>query len=106
VHKALKVVTHVPLGPRVRRERREETPEVPGQVRMWVGLGKSDGIDEAGVTAALEALGAPAGKVARIELRPTYAYVFVAEEDAAAFEALHGKQHGEKTLKIERAKRR
>ncbi len=44
--------------------------------------------------------------MARVELRPTYAYVFVADEDVAAFEALNGKQHGEKTLKIERAKKR
>jgi ATP-dependent RNA helicase DeaD len=106
--KALKIERHRPRGSRDdrRRERREETPEVPGQTRLWVGLGKQEGLDEAGVTAALEGLGAPAGKVARVELRPTYAYVFVAEEDVAAFEALNGKQHGEKTLKIERAKRR
>jgi ATP-dependent RNA helicase DeaD len=106
--KALKIERHRPRGAREdrRRERREETPEVPGQTRMWVGLGKSDGLDDAGLTAVLEGLGAPAGKVARIDLRPTYAYVFVADEDAAAFEALNGKQHGEKTLKIERAKRR
>ncbi|HYI02676.1 DbpA RNA binding domain-containing protein, partial [Hyalangium sp.] len=106
--KALKLERHRPRGARDdrRRERREETPEVPGQVRMWVGLGKQDGLDDAGLTAALEGLGAPAGKVARLELRPTYAYIFVAEEDAAAFEALNGKQHGEKTFKIERAKRR
>jgi ATP-dependent RNA helicase DeaD len=41
-----------------------------------------------------------------VELRQTYAYVFVADEDATAFEATHGKQHGEKTLKLERAKKR
>ena len=105
--KALKLERHRPRGSREpRRERREETPEVAGQTRMWVGLGRQEGLDEAGVTSALESLGAPAGKVARVELRTTYAYVFVADEDAAAFEALHGKQHGEKTLKIERAKRR
>ncbi len=106
--KALKIERHRPRGARDdrRRERREEAPEVPGQTRMWVGLGKQEGLDEAGVTAALEGLGAPAGKVIKVELRSTYAYVFVADEDAGAFEALNGKQHGEKTLKIEKARRR
>jgi ATP-dependent RNA helicase DeaD len=41
-----------------------------------------------------------------VELKPSYSYVFVAEEDVAAFEALNGKQHGEKALKLERARRK
>ena len=106
--KALKMERHRPRGTREdrRRARREEQPEVPGQARMWVGLGSRTGSTRRASPPPSRALGAPAGKVARIELRPTYAYVFVADEDAAAFEALNGKQHGEKTLKIERAKRR
>jgi len=89
-------------GPR----RSPRAPEVPGQVRLWLNLGASDGLDEAAVRAALEALGAPAGKVARLELRPTYTYAFVSEADAAAFEALSGRTHAGKALKIERARRR
>jgi ATP-dependent RNA helicase DeaD len=110
--KALKVERHRPRGTRERPPRRERserpesTPEVPGQARLWVGLSRSEVQDEAAVTSALESLGAPAGKVQRVELKPTYAYVFVADEDVPAFEALNGKQHGEKTLKIERARRR
>ncbi len=109
--KVLKVDRHRPRGfrerpPRAERPERTETPEVPGQARLWVGLGRSEGLDEAALTGALETLGAPAGKVQRVELKPTYAYVFVADEDVAGFEALNGKQHGEKTLKIERARRR
>ncbi len=103
--KPLRVERQRPRGSRERPPRVEQ-PEVPGQARLWVGLGRSEGLDEAGVTAALEATGAPAGKVQRVELRPTYAYVFVAEEDVAAFEALNGQPHGEKTLKLERARRR
>ncbi|WNG34229.1 DEAD/DEAH box helicase [Archangium violaceum] len=108
--KALKVERHRPRGtrerpPRPPRPERTETPEVPGQARLWVGLGRSDVADEAALTSALETLGAPAGKVQRVELKPTYAYVFVADEDVAAFEALNGKQHGEKALKLERARR-
>jgi ATP-dependent RNA helicase DeaD len=86
-----------------------EAPTVepsPGQVRLWLNLGSSDSLDAVGVAAALEGLGAPAGKLKRVDLRPTYAYAFVAEEDAPAFEALSGKAHGAKTLKVERARRR
>jgi len=80
--------------------------QTPGQVRLWLNLGSSDSLDAAGVAAALEELGAPAGKLKRVDLRPTYTYAFVAEEDAPAFEALSGKSHGTKTLKVERARRR
>jgi ATP-dependent RNA helicase DeaD len=80
--------------------------QTPGQVRLWLNLGSSDSLDAAGIAAALEELGAPAGKLKRVDLRPTYAYAFVAEEDAPAFEALSGKSHGTKTLKVERARRR
>ncbi|WNG60646.1 DEAD/DEAH box helicase [Archangium gephyra] len=110
--KALKVDKHRPRGTRERPPRRERTerpestPELPGQARLWVGLGRAEAQDEAAVTSALESMGAPAGKVQRVELKPTYAYVFVADEDVPAFEALNGKQHGEKTLKLERARRR
>ncbi len=80
--------------------------EVAGQVRLWLNLGSAEGLDDAGLRAALEALGAPIGKLARVELRPTYSYVFVAEGDAPAFEKLDGQSHQGKTLKIERARRR
>ncbi|NBC40878.1 DEAD/DEAH box helicase [Corallococcus exiguus] len=106
--KPLKLERHRPRGQREeRRPRHESLQDLPGQARLWVGLGRQEGLDEAGVTAALEAAGAPAGKVLRTDLRPTYAYVFVAEEDVEGFESTHGKPHGEgKTLKVERAKRK
>ena len=71
-----------------------------------MNLGKSDGVDAAGVVAALEGAGAPAGKVATTELRGTYAYVLVQDEDASAFEAVSGKLHGAKALRVERARPR
>jgi ATP-dependent RNA helicase DeaD len=97
-----------------RRDRPEEStaaapaaePSAPGQVRLWMNLGSSEGLDAAGITAALEGLGAPAGKLLRLDVRPTYSYGFVAEEDAASFEKLNGQQRGEKTLRLERARRR
>ena len=54
----------------------------------------------------LEGLGAPAGKLQRLDVRQTYSYAFVAEEDAPAFEKLDGQQRGEKSLRLERARRR
>lgn len=100
-------------GGRDRGERRERRPReeavvevAPGNLRLWVNLGKADGVDEASLGTALSALGAPADKVSKLELRGTYSYVHVAEGDATAFEtAITGKQHGEKALKIERARR-
>ncbi len=95
-----------PREAREPREPREERAEVaPGNVRLWVNLGKADGVDEAGLGTALSALGAPSEKAARLELRGTYSYVHVAEGDAPAFESLAGKQHGAKEVKIERARR-
>ena len=95
-----------PREARPPREPREERVEVaPGNVRLWVNLGKADGVDEAGLGTALSALGAPSDKAARLELRGTYSYVHVPEADAPAFESLAGKQHGEKEVKIERARR-
>lgn len=99
-----------------RRERRERRPRressggnvrqaEPGQARLWVNLGKASNLDAAGVTAALEAAGAPAGKVQHVELLGAFSYVFVPEEDVAGFEGANGKKHGERSIKIERAKK-
>ncbi len=93
---------------RERRPRREEAPvEVaPGLTRLWLNLGKIDKVaDESALVTMLETLGAPAGKVAKTELRGSFSYVHVAEADASAFEALAGKQANEKSLKIERARK-
>ncbi|MHB8872082.1 MAG: DEAD/DEAH box helicase [Myxococcaceae bacterium] len=94
-------------GARPRRERRpvEVTPVPPGQARLWVNLGKMDGLDEAGFKAALDTAGAPTGKLVTVELRGSYSYAFVADGDVGEFEAASGKKHGEKSIKIERAKR-
>ncbi len=95
-----------------RRERRRREPSggnvrqaEPGQARLWVNLGKASNLDAAGVTAALEAAGAPAGKVQHVELLGAFSYVFVPEEDVAGFEGANGKKHGERSIKIERAKK-
>jgi ATP-dependent RNA helicase DeaD len=58
------------------------------------------------VVAALETVGAPPGKVVRVSLRATYSYLSVQEDDVAGFEALSGRSHGDKVIRIERAKKR
>lgn len=89
-----------------RAPRTSEAPEeIPGQARLWVGLGKGDAADDDALKAALESLGAPAGKILGVSLRSTYSHVTVAEEDVSAFEALTGKTLGEKTVKVERARK-
>jgi ATP-dependent RNA helicase DeaD len=76
-----------------------------GHPLLWINLGKSDGLDSSGVIAAVESAGAPPGKVLRVSLRLTYSYLAVDEADVASFEALSGRTHGEKVLRIERAKK-
>ncbi len=71
-----------------------------------MNVGSMEGLDAAGLTAMLEGLGAPAGKVQRVDVRQTYSYAFVAEEDAPGFEKLDGQKRGEKSLRLERARRR
>jgi ATP-dependent RNA helicase DeaD len=106
--KTLRVEKSKPRSERTEdRPRPAPSPDAgPGEVKLWTNLGMDDGLDDGKFIAALEAAGAPGGKVIKALLRPTYGYAYVAEADAPAFEALSGKQHGEKALKIERARKR
>jgi ATP-dependent RNA helicase DeaD len=90
---------------RPRREKSDVAPPAPGQVRIWLNLGSLDGLDATTLPTALEGAGAPAGKVQRADVLRSFSYLFVAEEDVAGFEGLAGKKQGEKTIKIERAKK-
>ncbi len=93
---------------RPRRERKPLEPAAPlppGQARLWVNLGKLDSLDESGFKTALQSAGAPVDKVVRVELRGSYSYAFVADEDVPSFEGASGKKLGEKAIKIERARR-
>lgn len=115
------VATRDPSGPpsssesgerRARREReprRRSSPTQaelePGQARVWLNLGKMDGIDDTKLRDALSSLGAPVAKIQKTELRGSYSYLLVQDEDVASFESLAGKQHGDKVLKLERARR-
>ncbi|HSP77992.1 MAG TPA: DEAD/DEAH box helicase, partial [Myxococcaceae bacterium] len=102
--------TEVSREPWERRRRERERPSVyepaPGEVKLWVNLGTDDGLGPGSIATVLEEAGAPVNKVLRAELKPGFAYVFVAEEDVPAFEALTGKQYKEKTLKVEKSRPR
>ncbi|MEN9800141.1 MAG: hypothetical protein RL653_3838 [Pseudomonadota bacterium] len=93
-----------PRRDRERGPRSEPKPVAEGSVRMWVGAGRAEKMTAEGFAAALESLGAPAGKVTHVEVRGNYSYVDVSAPDAGAFEALQGKELGGRPLKIERAK--
>ncbi len=99
-----------PREDRERRPRREKSksevaPPAPGQVRLWLNLGTLDNLDSGSLTQAMEAAGAPAGKLQRVDVLRSFSYLFVAEEDVAGFEGTAGKKQGEKAIKIERAKK-
>jgi ATP-dependent RNA helicase DeaD len=87
------------------REKNRVREAEPGQVRLWVNLGKAAGLSPQTLVSALETEGAPAGKVQHCEILGTFSYVFVSEDCATQFEALTGRALGERTLKIERAKK-
>jgi ATP-dependent RNA helicase DeaD len=98
------------VGRRERRPRRGPANDnvraaEPGQARLWVNLGRAGGLDEGGVQKALEDAGAPAGKVAHVEVLNAFSFVFVPEAEVAAFEGVSGKKHGERPIKVERAKK-
>jgi ATP-dependent RNA helicase DeaD len=90
---------------RPRREKRPEEPVPEGQVKLWINLGKEDGLDASQLQAVLTSLGVPEGRVKAVHLRGNYSYLFVAEEDVAAHEAVMGKNHNNKTIKMERARK-
>ncbi|MFT3841389.1 MAG: DEAD/DEAH box helicase [Myxococcaceae bacterium] len=80
-------------------------PPAEGEARVWINLGTLDGFDSATMGAALEGLGAPAGKLHRAEVLRAFSYLFVADEDVVGFEQLTGKKHGEKAIRAERARK-
>jgi ATP-dependent RNA helicase DeaD len=89
-------------------ESSKETTAPPSSARqrLWLSLGSTDGFDNAGLLAGLESLGIAPSKVLKADVRTTYSYLMVAEENVPAFEELNGKAIGGKSIKIERAKKR
>lgn len=84
----------------------ELEPREDRGAKLWVSLGSDDGLDAEGVKTALAGLGEidPA-KIKQIDVRPAHSFVYVERDSVDAFLALSGKPHGEKEVKIERARR-
>lgn len=94
-------------GDKRKRRTRERKPAptqlAEGQARLWMNLGKLDGLDDGSLRTALGAAGAPVDRLVQVDVRGNYSYAIVADGDVAAFEAVSG-QHGAKAIKIERAR--
>ena len=73
--------------------------------RLWVSIGGDDGLDAEGVKAALAELGGDAAKIRHVDVRPAHSFVYVERDALDDFLALHGRQRGEKEVKVERARR-
>jgi ATP-dependent RNA helicase DeaD len=94
-------------APRPRRPREELPPEQPGFTRLYVNVGKREGI-EATDLQGLIAAEAPdfAAAVARVLIFGTHTYLSVAEDRVEGLmAALRGKKLGDRELVIEPAKR-
>jgi ATP-dependent RNA helicase DeaD len=89
---------------RPRSKSRSAIEPAPGQAKLWIGLGKAEGLDEGDLRDALTGLGAPGDKVIALDLRPGFTYAIVAEADVAAFEAASGRQHNGRAVRMERAR--
>lgn len=88
------------------RGRREERRALePGEARLWLNVGRSDGYESDALGTALGGLGARRELIHALEVLDTFSYVTVAEVDAPAFQALSGTTLGEKTVKIEPARK-
>lgn len=95
-----------PAGPPTEElEAEEHEPREDRGAKLWVSLGADDGLDEAGVKAALAELGGDPEKIKHLDVRPAHAFVYVERDALDGFLAANGKLRGEKEVKIERARR-
>jgi ATP-dependent RNA helicase DeaD len=92
---------------RPERAEREKKADEPGTVRLYLNIGKREGLRAEEVN-RLVAESSPdvAAALGRVTVRDTHSYVSIKEEMAdAAIAALKGKRIGERELVAERAKR-
>ena len=83
----------------------EGGPKPPRKTKLYISLGEQDGLDAEGIKGALVgASGGDPAAIERIEIRPAHSYAYVEPEQAEAFLAANGKTHGEKELKVEKAR--
>jgi hypothetical protein len=88
---------------RERRPRPERTPLDPGQLRLYLNLGRRDGLDETSLAALLTEKGV---SPLRSELHSSHTYLIVTEGDEpVVIGALQGGKHGERPISCERARK-
>ncbi len=92
-------------GRRPKRSGEGGEPPAVGTTRLWLNLGASDSIEASTLSAILEGLGAPRGHIARVDVKPTFAYVDVPDADVGEFQRIAGKRHEQKVIKVEVARR-
>jgi ATP-dependent RNA helicase DeaD len=96
-----------PEGERSERRERRPRPErpalEPGKLRLYLNLGRRDGLDEASLAAFLaEKAAAPLA----VELHSSHTYLIVDEAgEAAVIAGLHGQKRGERDVVCERARK-
>ncbi len=107
-----KAAAPAPAGerpPRPRRDRgeREVLPEEPGYVRLYVNVGKREGLSPEDITRiAVEAAPEQQPALGKVLVLGTHSYLSVKEEAAQAVaNAMTGKMVGEREIVVERAKR-
>jgi ATP-dependent RNA helicase DeaD len=92
-------------GERERRPRAERIEDPAGSVRLYLNVGKREGLRAEDVQGMFAASDLTQGLL-RVTVRDTHSYAAVKEEHAeAAINALRGKKVGERELVVERAKR-
>jgi ATP-dependent RNA helicase DeaD len=95
-------------APREAREPRERAkPDEPGTVRLYLNVGKREGLQTDDVTRLVAESNAELAAAMRgVQVRDTHSYLSIKEELVdATIEALRGKKLGERELVVERARR-
>jgi hypothetical protein len=88
---------------RPRRPLRDSRPPSPGEVRLYLNVGRRDNLDDAGLRSFV--LGQGVAEIP-MELHSSHAYLFVPEEQVEpTISALSGKPLGSRAVVCERARR-
>ena len=88
---------------RPRRPLRDSRPPLPGEVRLYLNVGRRDGLDDAGLREFVAAQGV--GEIP-MELHSSHAYLFVQEPEVEpTVTALAGKPLGTRAVVCERARK-
>ena len=91
------------LDRRPRRPQRDSRPPLPGEVRLYLNIGRRDNLDDAGLHQFVSAQGITS---IPMELHSSHAYLFVPEAQVdTTIAALAGKPLGSRQVVCERARR-